>query len=395
MIIFVLNRILLFLGMIQRKLLDNITKRLHKGKAILLLGPRQTGKTTLVEQICPRESKDTIWLSGDDITDRARLENPSLATLRALLGRKQFLIIDEAQRIENIGITIKLITDHIKHTQVIATGSSALELANRINEPLTGRKFEYILYPLSFEEMAEYNNSFEEVRNLENRLIYGAYPEIISHPGEEKELLRLLSDSYLYKDLLAYDKIKKPDLLIKLLQALALQLGNEVSYNELGKITGADKETIERYVNALEKTFVVFRLPSFSRNIRNELKKSRKIYFYDNGIRNAVIGNFSPLTTRNDTGALFENYLVGERWKQLQYANKHTQRYFWRTTQQQEIDYLEETDGAIDVYEFKWNPQSKFKFPLTFTNKYPIQHQQLIHRENYFEWLLEYSRDSA
>jgi len=375
--------------MIARTLLQPISKRMHQGKAILLLGPRQTGKTTLVEQLCPRERKDAIWLSGDDISDRTRLENSSLSTLKTLIGNKEFLVIDEAQRIENIGITIKLIVDNIKHTQVIATGSSALELANRINEPLTGRKFEYTLFPLSFQENADHSDVPEEIRNLENRLIYGSYPEVITNPGEEKELLGLLSDSYLYKDLLAYDKIKKPDLLVKLLQALALQLGSEVSYHELGQTTGADKETIERYIDALEKTFVVFRLSSFSRNVRNELKKSRKIYFYDNGIRNAVIGNFSPLASRSDKGALFENYLISERWKQLKYSGTRVNRYFWRTTQQQEVDYLEEFDGAIDAFEFKWNPKLKYKLPLTFSKNYAIRNQLLVHRENYFEWLLE------
>lgn len=375
--------------MIQRVLFGKIKNRLFKGKAIIVLGPRQTGKTTLVEQICPKSNPEAIWLSGDDTNDRGRLEETSLPTLKTFLGDKKFLVIDEAQRIRNIGLTMKLIIDHIPGVQVIATGSSALELTSRINEPLTGRKYEYTLYPVSFSELSAYTNAFEESGNLENRLIYGSYPEIVTNPGQEREILSSLSDSYLYKDLLAYEKIKKPELLVKLLQVLALQLGNEVSYNELGQITGADKETIERYIDALEKTYVVFRLGAFSRNVRNELKKSRKIYFYDNGIRNAVIGNFAPLSSRNDRGALFENYLVNERWKNVQYNKKHYQRYFWRTTQQQEIDYLEAYDGGVDAFEFKWNPKTKHKFPLTFIRNYSVRHQQIIHRDNYVDWLMQ------
>ncbi len=375
--------------MINRKLESIIKSRFHKGKAILLLGPRQTGKTTLIEKLCPAKNKNTIWLSGDDVNDKAVLENRSLASLKTLIGKSKFLVIDEAQRIENIGITIKQIVDKIKTVQVIATGSSAFELANKINEPLTGRKFEYTLFPLSFAELAENTNAFEETANLENRLIYGCYPEVVTHLGEEQERLLLLSDSYLYKDLLTYEKIKKPALLVTLLKALALQMGSEVSYSELGQITGADKETIERYIDALEKAFIVFRLHSFSRNVRNELKKSRKIYFYDNGIRNAIIGNYAPLSNRQDKGALLENYLVSERWKQVNYAGIALQRYFWRTTQQQEIDYLEEYNGKIDAIEFKWKSKQNVKFPTTFTNHYDIRKTAIITTENYHEWLSE------
>lgn len=378
-----------FRVMIQRTLFENIQARLFTGKAIIVLGPRQTGKTTLVSQICPRANPDAIWLSGDDANDRMRLQNVSLPVLNVLLGKKKFLVIDEAQRIGDIGVTMKLITDNIPEIQVIATGSSALELANSINEPLTGRKHEYTLYPLSFSELSNHTNAFEETGNLENRLIYGSYPEVVANPGDEREILSSLSDSYLYKDLLAYDKIKKPELLVRLLQALALQMGSEVSYHELGQITGADKETIERYIDALEKTFVVFRLRSFSRNVRNELKKSRKIYFYDNGIRNAILGNYAPINSRSDRGALFENYIITERWKTVQYHKKHHQRYFWRTTQQQEIDYLELYDGELDAFEIKWNMKSKYKLPLTFSKNYPVRQQQVIHPGNYAEWLLQ------
>lgn len=340
-----------------------------------------------METLCPPENNDNIWLSGDDVNDRAQLENQSLAALKSLIGQKKFLIIDEAQRIKNIGITIKLVVDKIKSVQVIATGSSALDLANEINEPLTGRKYEFILFPCSYAELASHTNDFEETAHLESRMLYGAYPDIINHPGEAEELLRLLADSNLYKDLLSYEKIQKPSLLVNLLKALALQMANEVSYNELGQLLGADKETIERYIDALEKAFIVFRLYSFSRNVRNELKKSRKVYFYDNGIRNAILGNFAPLSNRNDKGALFENYMVSERLKYLHYEGLAPLRYFWRTTQQQEIDYIEERNGQLDIYEFKWKRDTKVRFPLTFLNNYEIKSQKVIHSGNYFEWL--------
>lgn len=374
--------------MISRIIEQKIRNKLHKGKAILILGPRQTGKTTLAELISPTEQKDTIWLSGDDINDRMNLENRPLASLKTLIGDKKFLLIDEAQRIQNIGLTIKLIVDKIKTVQVIATGSSALELSNQMNEPLTGRKFEFLLLPLSFKELAQNTNVFEETNHLENRLIFGSYPEIVNNPGQEKELLSLLSESYLYKDLLTVEKIKKPSLLVTLLKALALQMGSEVSYNEIGQLIGADKETVERYMDALEKAFIIYRLPSLSRNIRNELKKSKKVYFYDNGIRNAILGNFSPLALRQDKGALFENYLISERLKILQYEGVLPHRYFWRTTQQQEIDYIEEYDGNIDIYEFKWTSTKKISFSSTFLNNYQVNNKQLIHSQNYFEWLM-------
>lgn len=245
-----------------------------------------------------------------------------------------------------------------------------------------------MLLPFSFKEIAQFTNVFEETNQLENRLIYGCYPEVVNNPGQEKELLSLLSESYLYKDLLTFEKIKKPSLLVTLLKALALQMGSEVSYNEIGQLIGADKETVERYMDALEKAFIIYRLPSFSRNIRNELKKSKKVYFYDNGIRNAILGNFSPLALRQDKGALFENYIIGERLKILHYEGMLTHRYFWRTTQQQEIDYIEEYDGKIDLYEFKWNSTKKFNFSSSFLNNYQVNKKQLIHSQNYFEWLM-------
>ena len=271
---------------------------------------------------------------------------------------------------------------------MIATGSSAFELANKINEPLTGRKFEFYLYPFSFAELSQYEGGLEEKRLLENRLIFGTYPEIVNQRGNEREMLNLLTDSYLYKDLFAYEGIKKSSLLSKILSALALQMGSEVSYHELSQLVGADKNTVEKYIDLLEQAFVIFRLHAFSRNVRNELKKSKKVYFYDNGVRNAILGNFQALPGRTDVGALWENYLMAERCKVIKYRQLYGGRYFWRTTQQQEIDYLEERDGKIEAFEFKWNQNAKVNFPKTFTEAYPESVVKVIHTGNYDEFLL-------
>lgn len=374
--------------MILKRTLQNIiAQKLFKRKAIILIGPRQVGKTTLLHEIIKPYINETIWLTGDDQNDSERLSNATLPILKSLSSSKKILVIDEAQRIKNIGLTIKILVDHIPEIQVIATGSSSLELANSVNEPLTGRKFEFQLFPFSFDELSQHYNLFYEMGSLENRLIYGSYPEIVLAPEDARERLSLLSDSYLYRDLLAYDQIKKPSLLKTLLKALALQMGNEVSYNELSKVVGADKQTIENYIDLLEKVFIVYRLTAYSGNVRNELKKSKKIYFYDNGIRNAIIGNFAPLENRQDKGALWENYLIGERWKKNCYQNFYGHRYFWRTTQQQEIDYLEELDGTICAYEFKWNEKNKARFSNTFLKAYPVVETKVIHTKNYEDFI--------
>ncbi|MEI6900800.1 MAG: ATP-binding protein [Bacteroidota bacterium] len=357
--------------MISRILENKITQDLFKGKAIILYGPRQSGKTTLIDKIAKDSGLQYLVKNGDEPDTRDLFENITSTRLKSVIGQNKLLIIDEAQRIANIGLTIKLVTDNLKDVQVIATGSSAFELAESIREPLTGRKFEHFLFPVSYEEMSAHIGQSEERRLLEHRLIFGYYPDILNHPGEERRLLNLLSDSYLYKDLFAYERIKKPSLLQKLLKAIALQLGNEVSYNELSRLIGADKETVERYIDLLEKAFVVFTLPSFSRNLRTELRKSRKIYFFDNGIRNAILSNFTTLNLRTDKGALWENFLVSERRKVVNYHDLYFNSYFWRTKNQQEIDYIEERDGVLTGYEFKWNQDNRVKAPITFSKAYP------------------------
>ena len=318
--------------MIKRQLEDIIKKRINSGKAIILLGPRQTGKTTLLNKIAT-ETGDFLLLDCDEILVREKLEDANIENLKQLIGKHNLVFIDEAQRVKNIGLSLKIIADRIKNVQLLVSGSSALELADQINEPLTGRKWEYLLLPISWQEFYSYFGYLKTQQQLEQRLIYGMYPDVINHFSDEEELLKQLSNSYLYKDLLALKSIRKPELLPKLLQALALQLGNEVSMNELSNLLKVSKDTIASYIDLLEKTFIIFRLEPFSRNLRNEISTNRKIYFYDNGIRNALISNYNPLSMRQDTGALWENFLISERKKYLLNNQISANIYFWRTTQ--------------------------------------------------------------
>lgn len=372
--------------MIKRAISEVIKRRLFKGKAILLFGPRQTGKSTLIADIL--NGQDHLYLNGDDADVREILTNTTATKLKAIAGEKKIIFIDEAQRVSNIGITIKLFTDQIKDIQIIATGSSAFELSSQVNEPLTGRKYEFTLYPLSFSELVQYHGLIDEKRLIEQRLIYGYYPEIVIKVGEETELLKLLAGSYLYKDLLMLEQVKKPLIFEKILKALALQIGHEVSYEELGQMVNSDSKTVDKYIDLLEQAFVVFRLPALNRNVRNEIKKGKKIYFYDCGIRNAIINNFKPLTSRTDVGDLWENFIIAERMKHLKYNNIDAKQYFWRTTQQQEIDLIEEFDDEFSAYEFKWSKVGKKRFPETFTDNYKTSKTSVITPNNIEDFLL-------
>jgi uncharacterized protein len=364
-----------------------ITGKLGEGKAILLFGARQTGKTTLLHQVLDGR-KGVMWLNGDEADVQLLFENASSTRLKSYFAGNNTVVVDEAQRIDNIGLKLKLITDEIKEVQLLATGSSALELANRAQEPLTGRKWEYLLYPLSFGEMVAHHGLLEEKRMIPHRLVYGSYPEVITNPGKEKEILKQLTDSFLYKDLLMLEGLKKPAKLITLLQALAFQVGQEVSYSELGRITGLDNQTVEKYIDLLEKVYVIFRLGALSRNLRKELKQGRKIYFYDNGVRNALIAQFGPIELRPDRGALWENYLMAERRKYQAYNQLWVNSYFWRTQDQQEIDYVEEEDGRFMAWEFKWNPAaSRPRLSKTFQNAYPNTTFQIICPKNVEDFL--------
>ena len=369
--------------MIPRQLFSILAGRVKKGKVIVLTGPRQVGKTTLLKALQVSFTEKTLWLNCDEPDIRKYLTDVTSTQLNMLIGNAEIILIDEAQRVKNIGLTLKLLVDNFPDKKVIVTGSSALELSNEVNEPLTGRKFEYNLLPISVGEMVNYTNILEEKRLMEHRLIYGMYPEVILNVGDEAITLRNICDSYLYKDIFAYQDVRKSEVIASLLEALALQVGSEVSYQELAMLLKIDQATVIRYIDLLEKSFVVFRLRALSRNVRNEIAKSRKIYFYDNGIRNALIKNYQPLSLRSDTGALWENFLVSERKKYLIYNEKQVNTFFWRTTQQQEIDYIEESSGTFDAFEFKWSEHKKVKFPLTFTNNYPIHETMLINPNNY------------
>ncbi|GAA4807746.1 ATP-binding protein [Olivibacter ginsenosidimutans] len=354
--------------MIKRIIEPLIKERLFKGRTIIVVGPRQVGKTTLIREVL--SSKEYLFLDGDDPLVRTQLTNPNVKEIATIIGNSKIVFIDEAQRIENIWITSKMIHDQFKHVQLIMSGSSAFELRNHTNESLTGRKWEYHLYPISYEEYENSTHFINARSDLENRLVYGLYPDVLNNPGEEREILNEITQSYLFKDILAYRNIKKPEALEKILRALAFQVGSEVSYNEVAQLTGVDKNTVANYIHLLELSYIVYPLTSFSRNLRNEIKTNQKIYFYDNGIRNALIQNFNPLQLRNDIGALWENFLMTERLKRNQYHRIFTNRYFWRTKQQQEIDYVEEKDGTISGFEFKWNPKTKVYIPSNFVDAY-------------------------
>ena len=373
--------------MIERTQESAIKSLIGSNKAIILMGARQVGKSTLLHSLLDGD-ETVLWLNGDDDDVRELFRSISSTRLKAIVGNRKTVVIDEAQRIEDIGLRLKLITDQMPGVQVIATGSSSFELSSKVNEPLTGRKRELKLFPLSFREMVSHTSFLEERRMIPHRLIYGYYPEVVCSPSNEKVVLKELTDSYLYRDLLSFDTLRKPDVIVRLLKALALQIGSQVSYNELSSLLGLSSKTVEKYLDILEKSYIIFRLGSFSRNMRNELKLSRKIYFWDLGIRNALIGNMAPLENRNDTGALWENFLIAERMKYNSYSNSFAQSYFWRTKDQSEVDYLEEEDGNLSAYEFKWNPaKSKTKCPASFAAAYPSSTYRVITPDNIEEFI--------
>lgn len=355
----------------------------------MLFGPRQSGKTTLLEMLADETEEKVLMFDCDEPDNRKELTDATSTWLKSRFGNARIVMIDEAQRVKNIGITLKLIHDKIPEVQLIVTGSSSFELSGELNEPLTGRKLEFLLLPVSTGEMISHTDETTEKRLLEQRLLYGLYPGIISEPGNERILLSNLAGSYLYKDIFTFQDIRKPEIIESLLEALALQAGSEVSYNELANALGIDQLTVRRYIDLLEKSYVVFRLRAFSRNVRNEIRKSRKIYFYDNGIRNALISNFSQINLRTDKGALWENFLVSERLKLLNNFQIDARRYFWRTKQQQEIDYLEEKDGIIRAFEFKWNDKKTDRMPVTFINAYPESGTSFVNSSNYLDFVNE------
>lgn len=374
------------LVMITRTIGKHIENDYNKGKIIVVTGARQVGKTTLYEQLSGQDGK-ILRLNCDNYDDVQALSHRTSTELKELFEGYSMAIIDEAQRVPEIGLCLKMIADLKLGTQVLVTGSSSLELHSKISEPATGRLFEYDLYPLSLDELHGHTSFREENRLLEHRMVYGLYPEVVTHPEDAKRLLSAIANNYLYKDLLEYKGIKKADLLQRLVRALALQVGSEVSYNELANMLGVDKGTVESYIGLLEQCYVVFRLPSYSNNLRNEIKKGKKIYFYDNGIRNALISNFAPLDLRTDVGALWENLMVSERVKRNAYSRNYANLFFWRNVQQQEVDLIEEQDGRLKAFEFKWNENKKAKLPGSFASTYPDAEFEVVTKSNYKDFV--------
>ncbi len=371
--------------MYKRIVGDSIQNKLKKGKAIILIGPRQVGKTTIIKEVL----KDIpyLFLDCDDPTVKSKLSSPNTEQLRSIIGNHETVFIDEAQRVDEIGLTLKIITDQFKAVQLIVSGSSSFDLSGKINEPLTGRKWEYEMFPITWEEFESHNGYIKSEQQLESRLLFGFYPDVLNNIGEEKEVLKNIVNSYLYKDILSYSGIKKPEVLEKLVQALALQIGSEVSYNELSQLVGIDKNTISKYIDILQKAYIIFKLSCYSKNSRDEIKTNKKIYFYDNGIRNMVIANFMELDLRTDKGALWENFLISERVKQNLYKNTFAKPYFWRTKQQQEVDFVEEKEGKVFGFEFKWKNTKTKQIPKTFIERFHAD-GQIIDLMNFRDFVM-------
>jgi hypothetical protein len=372
--------------MINRTQQKEIDSYLFKGKAILLFGARQVGKTSLIKNTI--RNYPHLWLNGDEPDTNILLENITTNRLKALVGDKKILVIDEAQMVHNIGLLIKRMVDNFPEIQVIASGSSAFELADKTKESMVGRKEEMQLFTFSYQEMVHHTNFVEETRLVPHRLIYGYYPEVVNNPGKEEKILNDLVDGFLYKDILNLEGIKKSSTLQRLVQMLAHRIGSEIKYSSLANDLGINRLTVEKYIDILEKNFIVFSLNAFSKNQDNELKKGRKVYFWDNGLRNRIVKNFTPMELRDDVGALWENFIISERKKKLSQENQYKDTFFWRNTQQAEIDYLEVKNHEIEAFEIKYSPNITVKFTKSFTEKYHPKSTQVIHKENFWDFLL-------
>lgn len=373
---------------IPQKQIENLKQLITPGKVVVVYGARRVGKTTLVNKFLESVNENVLFVNGDDIVVRQYLESQSINKLQDFVGDHSLLVIDEAQYIEKIGLNLKIIVDHIPNTKVIATGSSSFDLAKDVGEPLTGRKFVLKLLPLAQMEISHIEKSHETRANLESRIIYGSYPEVVimRDNSRREEYLREIISSYLFKDILSLEGIRYPNKLVRLLQLLAFQIGKDVSVTEVGKQVGMNKNTIERYLDLLEKVFVIYRLSGFSRNLHKEITKNQRYFFYDNGIRNAVIGNFNPVGLRNDLGELWENYIITERLKRQEYLRQTTNSYFWRTYDKAEIDLIEERKGKLFGYEVKWK-DARVKVPNDWRANYPDAGFEVIHRENYLKFI--------
>lgn len=373
---------------IEREILEKLKQSLNKGKVVILLGPRRVGKTYLLNQI-KKENPFTLMLNGEDLSTVELLERRTVQNYQNLIGENKLLIIDEAQKIPEIGIKLKLMIDNIPDVKILVTGSSAFDLDNEVGEPLTGRKITIQLFTISEREMTQIEDIVERPDNLKERLIYGNYPELIHLKGrvDKANYLKDLVNSYLLKDILSFDSIRNSDKLLKLLRLIAFQVGNEVSLQELGRQLSMSKNTVERYLDLLTKVFIIHKVSGFSRNLRKEVTKNSKWYFFDNGIRNLLTANFNTIELRDDMGKLWENYIISERLKQQSYNDTIVNNYFWRTYDQQEIDWVEDKGGRLFAYEFKWNSRKKAKIPVAWKKEYTTSKFEVISPNNYFEWL--------
>lgn len=376
---------------IHRSVEANILKYLRPNKAVVLLGARRVGKTKLVEKIIQKVNEPTLVLNGDDQDTLNVLAEKSRANYERLLGSIRFLVIDEAQEIPDIGSKLKLMVDSIVGIKILVTGSSVLDLNSNVGEPLVGRKMTFHLYPFSQAELSSKENYLETMQNLETRLIYGTYPELEFLPSLSEKALYLneIINSYLLKDILAYEGIQRREKIVSLLRIIAYRVGSEISIESIGNELGISKNTVDKYLDLLSKVFIIKRVAGFSRNLDNEITKKAKWYFYDNGIRNAIISNFNRLELREDQGKLWENYLISERLKKQEYALDYSSNYFWRTHAQQEIDWLEEKDGQLKAFEFKWSKNAKVKVPSAWKKGYPDATFESIDRTNYFDFIME------
>lgn len=373
---------------IKQRHLENLGNLLSPNKAVIIYGPRRCGKTTLLQEFLKRTDLKYLYVTGEDITVQNYLTSQSVQKLSAFVGGNELLVIDEAQKIGNIGLNLKLIIDHVQGIRIVATGSSSFDLAQGVGEPLTGRKYTLRLYPLAQLELGALENVALTEANLESRLIYGSYPEIVLMQDiRRRELyLKEIVGSYLYKDILELDGVRHSQKIGRLLQLIAFQIGKEVSLTELGSQLGMSKNTVERYLDLLEKSFVLRRLNGFSKNQRKEISKSSRYYFFDNGIRNALISNFNPLDLRDDIGMLWENYLIMERFKKQEYFMVDTNSYFWRTYDRKEIDLVEETGGRLYGYEMKWRKKTD-RPPRAWVENYPDAVFKVVHRDDYLDFI--------
>lgn len=374
---------------IKRSLFSILEQWFFRNKALIVFGARQVGKTTLMKEILDKYPDKSLYLNCEAYSVQESFSKLEPAHLKSMIGNSKLVVFDEAQRLDNIGLVLKLLHDSYPDIQLIATGSSSFDLSSKVNEPLTGRALEFILYPISFLEMTPHIKRFEFQSFLEQRLRFGMYPEILDYPDNEARMLMdNLTGKYLYKDIFEFETIRKPKILTKLLQMIALQVGSEVSLNELAVSLQLNRDTVERYIDMLEKAFVLFRMNAFSRNLRSEISKKFKIYFYDVGVRNSLISNFNELTIRQDIGGLWENFLISERIKFNQAAHRNPNMYFWRTHSGNEIDYIEEIDNKISAFEFKYKPKGRQKAPHKFLKAYPNSTYELISIENYQQFIL-------